>query len=44
MHGLLVVVGLVVFVVGWLLVPFILCTNCATGPTRVTRGIGMGGG
>ena len=30
--------GLVVFVVGWLLVPFILCTNCVTGPTKVTLG------
>ena len=26
--------GLVVFVVDWLLVPFILCTNCVTGPPR----------
>ena len=45
MHGLVVglVVFAVVFAVGWLLVPFILCTNCVTGPTRVTRGNGGGG-
>ena len=44
-YGLpLVVVGLVVFGVAWLLVPFILCTNCVTGPIRVTRGVGGGGG
>ena len=34
--GLLLVVALV----AWLLVHFILCTNCVTGPTKVTRGVG----
>ena len=33
-HGGLVLA----LVVAWLLVPFILCTNCVTAPTKVTRG------
>ena len=42
-HVACVGLGLVVFVVGWLLVPFILCTNCVTGPHECNP-VGMGGG